>query len=68
MLVNIEDNLSSEGICSGVENYDGNDIVTYYELENQSINLDDISIIPNGTDLGNDRQPWPSRKRVKNRE
>ncbi len=68
MLAIIEESLGNEGICIGVENYDGNDIVTYYELENQSINLDDISIIPNGTDLGNDRQPWPSRKRVKKYE
>ena len=68
MLASIQENLESEGIGLGIENFDGNDIVTYYELENQSINLDDINIIQNGTDMGNDRVPWPRRKRVKSHE
>ena len=38
-----------------------------FALENNNINLDDITILPNGTDLGNDRIPWV-RKRVKTHE
>ena len=68
LLENLIANLSSKGIGPGIKNYDGNDVVTYYELENQSINLDNVTIIPNGTELGNDRIPWPTRKRVRNHE
>ena len=40
--------------------------VTYYEICNSSINLDDITILPNGTELGNDRIPHPRiRKRAR---
>ena len=40
--------------------------VTFYELEDDSINLDNITIIPNGTDKGNERIPWAStRKRIR---
>ncbi len=36
---------------------EGTGIVNFYELEDKSINLDDIQIITNQTDLGNDRIP-----------
>lgn len=67
LLNNLYVNLQEYGIRPGIENYDEDAIVTFYELENKHINLDDLTILPNGTDLGNDRVPWV-RKRVKAHE
>lgn len=64
LLDNIHFYLYTYGIKPGIENYDDCALVTYYELENSKINLDDITILPNGTELGNDRIPY-IRKRVK---
>ena len=67
LLSNLYLNLHEYKMKPGIENYDEDAIVTFYELENNNINLDDITILPNGTDLGNDRIPWV-RKRVKTHE
>ncbi len=65
MLTKIKYNLNSFNINRGIINHDDCGEVEFYELANDSINLDDVTILPNGTEKGNDRIPEPTRKRMK---
>lgn len=66
MLITIRKSLNGYDIAAGIKNMDDCGEVTYYEICNSCINLDDITILPNGTELGNDRIPHPRiRKRVR---
>ena len=66
MLEKIRANLNNFHINDAIYNLDDGLEVAFYKLDNDSINLDDITILPNGTEKGNDRVPWPvTRKRSK---
>ena len=54
----IREKLNNFGIKPEIQTIDvGTGIVKFYELENKDINIDDITIFTNQTDLGNDRIP-----------
>ena len=56
MEIEIRTKLTKYGIKEPIRTIDeGTGIVNFYELEDKSINIDDIKIITNQTDLGNDR-------------
>ncbi len=58
METEIRSKLAKFGIKDPIRTIDeGTGIVNFYELEDKSINIDDIQIITNQTDLGNDRIP-----------
>ena len=58
METEIRSKLAEFGIKDPIRTIDeGTGIVNFYELEDKSINIDDIQIITNQTDLGNDRIP-----------
>lgn len=61
---NLFDTLKDKGIKKKIDNLDGDGLVSFYELEEQDVNLDGVTILTNGTELGNDRTPW-IRKRVR---
>lgn len=66
MLEKIRCNLDKFHINEAIYNNDETSEVAFYKLDDDSINLDDITILPNGTEKGNDRIPWPvTRKRSK---
>lgn len=66
MIETLRNSLAGNQIKPGVSTMDEEYNVTFYELEDDSINLDNITIIPNGTDKGNERIPWAStRKRIR---
>lgn len=66
MIGTLKNSLANNQIKPGIHTMDEECSVTYYGLEDDRINLDNITIIPNGTDKGNDRIPWQStRKRIK---
>lgn len=54
----IREKLNNFGIKPEIQTIDvGTGIVKFYELENKDINIEDITIFTNQTDLGNDRIP-----------
>lgn len=66
MLTAIRRSFRDYDIAEGINNMDDCGEVTYYEICNSCINLDDITILPNGTELGNDRIPHArTRRRIK---
>ena len=66
MLQIITSKLASYDIAPEAINMDECGEVAFYKLGDDRINLDDITILPNGTEKGNDRIPWPiTRKRVR---
>lgn len=65
LLKDIECHLQRKGIKKGIHHFDGQDLITFYELEKKDINIDDIIIKPNGTELGNDRVPFNTPRRVR---
>ena len=65
LLENIKYHLQDKEIKPGVYNFDDQNLVAFYELENKDIDIDDVIIKPNGTELGNDRSPSRRKGRVR---
>lgn len=55
MLDTILVNLDESNTRYVISNMDEDCVVDFYEINDDCINLDNLTIIPNGTDLGNDR-------------
>ncbi|MEG0826724.1 MAG: hypothetical protein RR290_04740 [Clostridia bacterium] len=65
LLNTINDNLKPFFIKEPTTNIDFSaGIVKFYELNDKNLNIEDVILLPNGTDKNNDRTPWV-RKRVK---
>lgn len=65
LLDSISNNLEGCGIAPKIDNFDGDCLVSFYEMKTKKLNLDGINIITNKTELGNDRVKEVGKVKIK---